>query len=287
MPLCVWSSNRGSDRSACWVRISSSVNGLAGAGCASLSRFLYSMYGKNVPGLGLKSDIGSIVSQGGDTARRSVSPWGKPGTASQFQRRALVAVPVLRRIALDRLLRVPNLLAQISLIAGFLNLMQLRFEPVDVRFLVFQEPLEELARCIVALIPSDLNRSVVHRHRVQFQLEIALDLLFDILPDVDMHQLGHAGRCIEEQNSLDEDLGVLHLVDGLLLDERSELVVLPVLTHLRVEEVLVDGRQLFFQRGIQFNDDFRISLHMGSIVNDLGTPAHPIMAVCSFVARAC
>ena len=24
-------------------------------------------------------------------------PWGKPGTASQFQRRELVAVPVLRR----------------------------------------------------------------------------------------------------------------------------------------------------------------------------------------------
>src|ERR1035441_8388083 len=132
------------------------------------------------------------------------------------------------------LLPVPNLLAQISLIADFFNLMQLGFEPIDVPFLIFQEPLEEFARCVVALIPSDLNRSVVHRHRVQFQLEIALDLLLDILPDVDVQQLGHAGRRIEEQNSLDEYLGVLHLVDGLLLDERSELVVLPVLTHLRV-----------------------------------------------------
>ena len=89
----------------------------------------------------------------------------------------LVSVPGLRRIALDSLLRVANLLAQISLIPDFSNLMQLGFEPIDVPFLIFQEPLEEFARCVVALIPSDLNRSVVHRHRVQFQLEIALDLL--------------------------------------------------------------------------------------------------------------
>src|ERR1039457_7219231 len=36
-----------------------------------------------------------------------------------------------------------------------------------------------------------------------------------------------------------------HLVDGLLLDEAAELVVLPVLAHLGVEEVLVDGGQFF------------------------------------------
>jgi hypothetical protein len=40
-----------------------------------------------------------------------------------------------------------------------------------------------------------------------------------------------------------------------------ELVVFPVLAHFGVEEILVDRRQFLFQGGIQFGDDFLVSLH--------------------------
>jgi hypothetical protein len=59
-------------------------------------------------------------------------------------------------------------------------------------------------------------------------------------------------------------LGVLHLVDRLLLDVVPEPVIAPVVAHLRVEKVLVDGGQLFAQRDVQLLDHLRVTLHAAS-----------------------
>ena len=42
-------------------------------------------------------------------------------------------------------------------------------------------------------------------------------------------------------------------------------VVMPVLTHLRVQKILIDGEQLFLERQIERSDDFRIAFHMGEL----------------------
>src|ERR1035438_4776272 len=81
-------------------------------------------------------------------------------------------------------------------------------------------------------------------------------------------------RCaIEEEDAFDEGLGMFHLVDGLLLDKTPVFVVLPVLAHFIVEFFLVDGRQFFFQGGVQCGDYVWISLHNDWIVIGGSGPA--------------
>ena len=50
-------------------------------------------------------------------------------------------------------------------------------------------------------------------------------------------QVFHLGRRIQEQQALNQLLGVLHLVDRLFPDEVAEAVIAPVVSHFRVEEV--------------------------------------------------
>jgi hypothetical protein len=72
------------------------------------------------------------------------------------------------------------------------------------------------------------------------RLQIGLELLFDVGADAQRHVL-HLRRRIEKQQPLDQFLGVLHLVDRLLFNVVAELVVTPVVTHLRVQKVLIDS----------------------------------------------
>ena len=85
-------------------------------------------------------------------------------------------------------------------------------------------------------------------NRRDLEFEVVLELLTNVLSDVESHQLGHIRRGVKEQNTLDNYFGVFHLIDGLLLDEFRQLLVLPVLAHLGVKEVLVNGCQFFLQR---------------------------------------
>src|SRR5438105_3703885 len=50
----------------------------------------------------------------------------------------------------ERSLFVADLLTQVALVAEFLDLMHLRFEPIDVHLLILKQPLEQFARGVVA-----------------------------------------------------------------------------------------------------------------------------------------
>ena len=90
--------------------------------------------------------------------------------------------------------------------------------------------------------------------------EVSLDLLPHIAADVQIQVLHRRCR-IEKQDALDQRLRVLHLVDRLLLDVITEAVIAPVVAHLSVQEVLVDGRQFLTKRFVEVLDDFRVSTH--------------------------
>ena len=60
---------------------------------------------------------------------------------------------------------------------------------------------------------------------------------------------------VEKENALNELFCVLHLVDGLFLDERAQLVIVPVLAHFSVQEVLIYGSKLFVQCLLQRRND--------------------------------
>ncbi len=143
------------------------------------------------------------------------------------------------------LLRFFDLLAEVAFVADLADLVDLGFQPIHVLLFILQQTFEEFARGIVAFVARNLNEAVVHRDSADLQFEIALQLLLDVRSNVELHQLRQVGRPIQEQDPLDNRLGVLHFIDGLLLDEGAKPVVVPVLAHLGVQEVLVDRRQLF------------------------------------------
>ena len=93
------------------------------------------------------------------------------------------------------------------------------------------------------------------------QLQIVGELLLHVLAHVERAELAHAGHSLEKQDALDQDLGVAHLTDGLLFYERPELAVAPVVTHLCVDDVLMDGCELSLEHAVEMFDDLGIALH--------------------------
>src|SRR5213075_2860523 len=71
------------------------------------------------------------------------------------------------------------------------------------------------------------------------------------------------GDALQEEDPLDDLLGMLHLADGMHADGVMEAVVAPVLAHLAVDEVLVDGGQLGGEDVVENLDDFLVALHGG------------------------
>src|SRR5215475_10314682 len=127
-------------------------------------------------------------------------------------------------------------------------------------FFVLQKRDQQVAAAIVLFVGRDLHGRVVLLDRRDLEREIALNHALDIAADAQFEWL-HGGGAIEEENSLDEHFGVLHLVNGLFLDVFGKLLVAPVLAHLSVKKVLVDCCQFFLQRSIEFFEYFWISLH--------------------------
>jgi len=66
---------------------------------------------------------------------------------------------------------------------------------------------------------------------------------------------------LQEQDALDELLGVLHLADRLLVVLLRQVVKAPVSAHLRLAEVLVDGGELDGERAVESRDDVGLTFH--------------------------
>ena len=71
---------------------------------------------------------------------------------------------------------------------------------------------------------------------------------------------------IEVEQALNEMIGVLHLVDRLGSKTLGEPFVAPVVEHLGVEEVLVDGSQLCREYLVEEFDDLGVTLHVSPSV---------------------
>ncbi len=112
------------------------------------------------------------------------------------------------------------------------------------------------------------------------ELEIDCELLGHGLADADRVEALHVGHALEEQDPLDDLVGVLHLVDRLVADVLGEPLVAPVAAHLGVDEVLVDRRQLGGQHVVEDVDDGGVALHpihcrrAQPASPDDGTPLH-------------
>ena len=77
-------------------------------------------------------------------------------------------------------------------------------------------------------------------------------------------QVLQIGQPVQEQDALDQHIGMFHLADGFGVDDLAQMYQPPVLEHPGVKEILVDRCQLVGEHRVQEPDDVAIALHGGS-----------------------
>src|SRR5439155_20867730 len=95
-----------------------------------------------------------------------------------------------------------------------------------------------------------------------FEQEIAFEDLAEILADQQFIEVLEVGQPAEEQDAVDQLVGILHLVERLFVFMVAELLDAPMAQHPRMQEILVDGSELGFQHRIQMLDDGLIAPHV-------------------------
>jgi len=124
-----------------------------------------------------------------------------------------------------------------------------------------QDRLEDFPGAVVSDPTAQFDGLVVVGHSGQFELQVVLELLLHISANPDHVIARNLGSAVEEQDAVDELLGVLHLPHRFLVVLLAEAVKAPVHAHLGLAEILIDGRQLDRQGPVQRFDDFGFAFH--------------------------
>jgi hypothetical protein len=154
-----------------------------------------------------------------------------------------------------------ELLGKIILHTHLTDGMQLAFQIIDMLFFVAQDLFEERTGCVVPDVGGDPDRVIQLLHGVHLQRQVAFELRLNVGSYLDGPDIGHIRGSVEEQNSVHQLFGMNHFFDGLFAVESSEPEVAPVLAHLRMEEVLVNGSELRLKRLAQILENFIVSAH--------------------------
>ena len=154
-----------------------------------------------------------------------------------------------------------QLLREVVLLADLANQLELLLDPIGVLFLGDEDALEQILRRVVMRGARRFDTLVEERDRRVLELQVALELLADRLADVQLVVALQVRHALEEQDAADHLIGVLHLVDRLLAQLVSQPLVTPVLTHLAVDEILVDRSQLVEQQRAEELQNVIVPLH--------------------------
>src|SRR5262245_4107045 len=144
-----------------------------------------------------------------------------------------------------------DLFGEILLAADVLHEMELSLEPIDALLFVDEDLLQELAGSVVALLAAETDRVIQALAGFELELEVELMLLHRLFADLDRIQALHVGNTVEQKDPMDDLIGMLHLLDRLLALLRGQLLISPVLAHLRVNEILVDRGELRSEDRVQ------------------------------------
>jgi hypothetical protein len=93
------------------------------------------------------------------------------------------------------------------------------------------------------------------------ELEVTLQNLLHVFADHELAETLQVREPFEEQDALDERVGMLHFVDRLVVLVLAELVEPPVLQHAGVQEVLVDRSEFVLEDVVEVRNDFDVALH--------------------------
>lgn len=104
----------------------------------------------------------------------------------------------------------------IVLLADARHQSELGFEEVNVLLLVLQQSLEDLLRDVVLGVMKEVAGLGVEIARAALGLQIALKHLFQALADHQRSDVLEVRMILEEQDAVDQLVGVLHLLDRFL-----------------------------------------------------------------------
>ena len=139
-------------------------------------------------------------------------------------------------------------------------------------FLVLHQLLEQIARHIIARAVAMRRRLFVKRARGNLGLEIAIQDLLDVLADMQRIEHLHIGKAVQEDDAVDQLVGVLHLLDRFLAPLLGERFQTPVVQQAIVQPILIDGGELVPQRLVEIFDDLGFALHVHAPISARWAP---------------
>jgi hypothetical protein len=157
-----------------------------------------------------------------------------------------------------------DLLRQVQLQTDAVDQAELCLEEVDVLFGLGEDRGEQFAGAVVANLGAELDRLVVGIDALLFEGQVVFELRLDVVADANDIIAGDFGDAFEEQDPVDDLFGVPHFTDRFDVVLLAELGVAPVVVHLGLDEVLVDGREFDGQRGVERVDDLGVAFHCDS-----------------------
>src|ERR1700735_4776995 len=204
----------------------------------------------------------SRASQSGFARRRGLfrirRGWWPAGTGLAL--RSPCAAQSLRRSVLV-VLEFADVMLGIKLDAELGDEVELRFKEVDVLFLVMHQLFEQVARDVIAHAVAMRGGFFVKRACRHFGDKVAVEHFLDRLADMQRIEHLHVGKAVEEDDTVDQLVGVFHFLDGFLAPLLGEILVAPVAEQPIMQPVLVDGRQFMPERLVEVIDDAGLALH--------------------------
>lgn len=131
-------------------------------------------------------------------------------------------------------------------------------------FLVSKDAEEQVAGDEVthALAVGDAFADILQSQSLDFQ--VTLQDFLDVLANVERVQVLEVRQPTQEEDALDQPVGMAHFFDGFFVFFLAQLGDAPVVQGAGVQEVLVDCCQLVGQLSVKIFDDLRVfSSHSG------------------------
>src|SRR5438552_2775226 len=125
----------------------------------------------------------------------------------------------------------------------------------------FENIAEEIARDEISDSLAMRDRLAQPREAGLFEAQITFEDLAHILADQELVEVLQIGQAVEEQDALDQLVGVLHLVERGVVLAVAELCDAPMAQHPRMQKILIDRGQLVLEHRIQMLDDGLVAPH--------------------------
>src|SRR5690606_21902077 len=138
---------------------------------------------------------------------------------------------------------------------------ELGLEEVDMTFLVLDQFLEQDLRGVVLDRFAMIARLDVEIAGVVLGREVGLERFLEVLADPQRIERLQVRMPLEEDDSLDQLVGVVHLLDAFLTRLLRDPAVAPVILETVMQPVLADCGQLAPQGAVQVVDDAWIAFH--------------------------